>query len=158
MQVIFKIIGVLIVIMGLVFVLSPEVRKTVSETLSASTLSNEDVQKLIKDDIQRFAVSINNKSMDQFYAQISDLWQTRTSVQALNKVFAPFINSGIDLTILNNAKIVIDKGPTILKNSDLHAEGHYEGTPLAVNFKVTYHLQKTGEWKLSEFFIDINNK
>jgi len=158
MQVVFKIIGILIVVIGLVVVFSPEARKTLSETLSGSALSSKDVQKLIKNDMQRFSASINNKSMAQFHAQISDLWQARTSVQELNEVFAPFINSGIDLTILNNGKIVIDKGPIIIKNSDLHAEGHYERTPLAVNFKVTYHLQKPDEWKLSEFFIEINNK
>ena len=168
MQTLLKIIAVVIIGVGVVSYFSPDARKALSGMTKIFKLSQKDsgpqpiskaaVTQLIKDDMQRFAVSINNKNMAQFYAQLSDFWQARTSVKDLNEVFAPYINSGIDLTVLKNMTPVIDKGPKVTNNADLHVTGHYNTTPSVLQFKQTYYLQGTGEWKLAEFFVEVKKK
>jgi len=50
---------------------------------------------------------------------------------------------------------IIDSGPRITNNADLHISGHYNTTPSIVSFKQTYYMEGTGEWKLAEFFMDV---
>lgn len=169
MNTIFKIFGALIIVIGLAAFFSPDVKNallgvtnifkpsTIESTLP-TPLTKGEVKKLIKDDMQRFAVSINNKDMGVFYENLSDFWKSNTNVPTLNQAFAAYINSGIDLTVLQNMTPVIDKGPKITNNEDLYVAGHYNTTPSVVHFKKTYYLQSTGEWKLAEFFVEVRKQ
>ncbi len=64
--------------------------------------TKDEVSKLIKENMQHFAISVNQKDMSVFYKNISTFWQNKTTIKDLNKAFEPFINSGINLTVLKN--------------------------------------------------------
>ncbi len=52
-------------------------------------------------------------------------------------------------------KPILDQGPQVLKNGDLHVTGHYNTTPSVLYFKQTYYLEESEKWKLAEFFVEI---
>jgi len=118
-------------------------------------VTKEKVNKLVKENMQNFALSVNQKDMSAFYSTLSPYWQKRTSVEELNKTFDPFIKAGVDLTPLKDLKPIIDKGTKVTDKKDLHIVGHYDTKPSVVRFKQTYQYQKNKGWKLVEFFVEI---
>ena len=122
---------------------------------SKIVVTKDETIKLIKNNMQVFALSVKEKDMTKFYDNISDYWQKRTSVEELNKTFDPFIQSGIDLTLLKNMQPIIDRGTKVTDKKDLYIVGHYNTKPSVVRFKQTYRYQKKGGWKLVEFFVEV---
>jgi hypothetical protein len=111
--------------------------------------------KLVQDSMHTFALSVREKEMKRFYDSISPYWKERTSVEALNKVFAPFIKAGVDLTGLQKMQPVIGKGTGLTAKKDLKVVGYYNSKPARVFFQQTYKYDPKGGWKLVEFFIQI---
>jgi len=170
-----KIVGIIvflfILIMGSYIVYTnPETRNKVSDLTNQLTgkknitqekkaqkieISKDDIIKLIKENMQTFAVSVNQKDMSNFYNNTAAYWQKRTSAAELNKVFNPFIKAGVDLTALKNMQPIIDKETKVTNKKDLYIVGHYNTKPSVVRFKQTYQYQKNSAWKLVEFFVEI---
>ena len=115
------------------------------------------IMKFAQDNIQSFALSIKEKDMTRFYNNLSPFWQERTSVEVLNKNYAPFMNNnGIDLTLLKNIEpLIIQEGTKMTDRNDLHISGYYNTTPAVVRFEQTLKYGKDDTWKLVEFFVQL---
>jgi len=101
-----------------------------------------------------FGRAVLQGDMKEFYRNISRLWQNKTTPQALNKNFQPFLRAKIDLRPLRKLEPVLTRGPLRLKNGDLLIEGYYPTRPNRVYFRQIYHLEN-GIWKLSAFYIQL---
>jgi len=148
---------------GAIFYSNPDLFQKLmdkTESITSYSLKTPDTRKqvqLIKNHLYDFAISVKEKDMSLFYNHISPFWQQKTSIEELNKVFAPFIKSGIDLTVLKNQNPIIDH-IEVTKAGILHMAGHYNTKPSVLYFKQAYRMEKNGEWKLVEFFIELKKK
>jgi hypothetical protein len=113
--------------------------------------------KFARDNMQSFAFSVKAKDMTHFYNNLSPFWQKRTSVEVLNKNYAPFMNNdSIDLTLLSKIKpLILKEGTKMTDRNDLHISGYYNTTPVVVRFEQTLKYGKDDTWKLVEFFIQL---
>lgn len=82
------------------------------------------------------------------------LWQKQTSVKELDKIFAPFLNAGIDLSVLADITPVLDEKPQIKDNIKLTLNGHYSATPNNAYFDYSF-IKEDGNWKLIGFNLHI---
>ena len=156
--------GLVIVIIGagVVIYTNPQLKEramVLLQTQKATKVpTKEALIALVKENMQYFAVSLKEKSMKRFYNHISPFWQNKTEVKKLNRVFAPFIKSGIDLTPLQKISPIIDKTFILDKTGDLAVAGHYNTTPSVLYFKHTYRADEKGQWKLVEFFVELKKE
>ncbi len=116
----------------------------------AQVPSKEDIVTMTQESTLLFANAINAKSMAGFYDNISKFWQGKTSVNELNKAFQPFMDAGIDFTVLKDLQPVFDKEPELSEYNELIIEGHYPTTPSVARFRNIY-LNENGKWKLTGF-------
>ena len=126
-----------------------------ADTTAPQPLSEAEITKLVQSNMHNFSYSVKQKEMSQFYKNISIFWQKKTSVKKLSITFKPFIDSNIDLTVLDNLQPIFNHAPILTKNADLYVAGYYDTTPSRVQFKQTYYMQGNGEWKLAEFFVGV---
>ena len=159
------VVAILIILAGITtFAIysNPEMRNRIctlmgQEKIEAKKVivTQKEIIALVQDSMQIFAISVNQKDMSNFYSSTADYWQKRTSIAELNKIFNPFIKAGVDLTALEKMQPIIDKRTRVTKKKDLYIVGHYNTKPSVVRFKQTYKHQKSGDWKLVEFFVEI---
>jgi len=114
--------------------------------------SLDEASRLVSESMELFANSLHQKSMKNFYENISDFWKKKTSPEKLDKAFQPFIKAKIDLRPLKKVKPVLVRKPGLTKNGDLVVEGFYPTRPNRVLFRQIYRLEN-GKWKLSAFVV-----
>jgi hypothetical protein len=119
--------------------------------------SKEAITAMTQESTLLFANAVKAKDMSGFYAKISKFWQEKTSVDELNKAFKPFMDAGIDFTVLKNLQPIFDKEPTLSEYNELIIEGHYPTTPSVAKFRNIY-LKEDGAWKLTGFYMILKGK
>ena len=116
--------------------------------------NDADVIKLEKSTTHIFASAIKEKNMKSMYENISKIWRQQTSVEELNKTFAPFIDANLDLTILDIVNPIIDFKPGIDSNGVMLIKGHYALDDAFVYFDYEY-IMENGVWKLIGLNVNI---
>lgn len=125
-----------------------------SQDASPSVPNKAEQVALIKQSMKNFAVASNNKNMESFRKTISQLWQKQVTTEQLNQAFAPFIEKGIDLTVLDPLEPSFDNEPKIDKNGVLTITGRYPTRPSQLTFEQQYIYEGTS-WKLVGFKVNI---
>jgi len=105
---------------------------------------------LVKRSMHDFALSINNKSMEQFHGSLSQMWQEQITTEKLDEVFGKIYGSGLDFTVLDNLEPVIEPVSALGENGELILKGYFPSTPNPVHFEHKYVYDSSG-WKLLGF-------
>ena len=164
----------LLVLAGGFFVYTnPNLKKAVLNVATPDAVSEKvktkaEAKEIVKDEaaltalaqksMQDFSEALKKKDMTTFYNTLSAFWKERTSVETLNKDFAFYIQSSMDLTVLKGAKPVLLKGTGINKRDDLQIVGQYVVKDAIIHFGQGYRFEGTEGWKLVEFSLNIQGK
>lgn len=116
--------------------------------------SEGDQVKLVAETMHVFALCLNEKSMEKFYAYSSSLMQKQYTPQKLDEAFAPFYKIGMDLTVLDNLSPIFDEKPSLNEDGVLLIKGHYPTKPNQVFFKQQY-IYEGLSWKVLGLNVDI---
>lgn len=109
------------------------------------------IMNLVRQSIADFVLSKKAKSMEHFYETISDDWKKETTVEGLNKAFAPVIADTTDWGFLNTVEPTITKY-VVSKDGVLTVIGVYPSKPKRLIFEQNYVKDiENGEWKLVGF-------
>ena len=123
--------------------------------------SNQELVVLITDAMQHFSYSVKDKSMQEFYNSISNMWKKQTSLEELNRVFKKVIDANIDFTPLIDTKPEI-KSSEITPDGALKVNALYKGEAINMpNVKVelvTTYVNENGKWRLLGFTIRLKKK
>jgi hypothetical protein len=107
---------------------------------------------LVKASMHDFAVAVNKKTMNDFYASLSRLWQRQITVEGLNKAYASILSQTVDLTVLDRIDPIVESGASINDSGFLVLKGHFPSRPTQVAFEQKYTYEGTA-WKLTGFGI-----
>lgn len=91
--------------------------------------------RLVAESMHVFAESVKEKSMAKFHSHISNLWQSRFTVDKLDKAFGAFYGMNAELTVLDNYSPQFSSKPTIDDNGVLVIAGYYPTKPNQVYFQ-----------------------
>lgn len=134
--------------------------KLVSIIIDADPISNNtqtpipseaELNKLVRATIKDFSLSIQAKEFTIFYKNIATVWQQQTTPDAILEIFYLFIDSGMDLTVLNQLQPVFQKKPYLNDEGVLALKGYYPTESFISYFELKYIYEDT-EWKLINIF------
>ncbi|MFZ0942932.1 MAG: hypothetical protein WB930_18375 [Syntrophobacteraceae bacterium] len=109
--------------------------------------SESDQVKLVAETMNQFAICVNEKNMEKFYAYSSSRMQKEYTPKKLDEAVAPFFNIGADLTVLENVSPIFDEKPSMNEENVLLINGYYPSKPNQVFFRQEYVYEGLG-WKL----------
>jgi hypothetical protein len=125
-----------------------------TEETSQNIPSKTDQVALVKQSMRDFATSVNAKSMAHFHATTSQTWQKQYTIQKLDEAFKPYIESELDLTVLDNIQPIIEPITSLGENQELVIKGYYPSKPSQAKFTQTYIFEGV-EWKLLGFHLKV---
>ncbi|MGA2401973.1 MAG: hypothetical protein ABSG91_09720 [Syntrophobacteraceae bacterium] len=106
---------------------------------------------LVKKSMHDFIVSVNQKSMEHFRSTVSQLWQKQATAEQLTQAFKSVIDSGLNLSVLNDLDPTLVGEPKIDDDGVLSLAGYYSTDP---NVHFTQKFIYEGlSWKLFGFKI-----
>ncbi len=121
---------------------------------SASRLpDNEEQARLIHNTMGFFAQSVENKSMDILYKNVSDTWQRQTEVAELDRIFGGFYGK-VDLLPLREAKPVITRPATMEDDGSMSIKGYYDGPDNVVEYDFSYVLEGA-QWEVLGITVNV---
>jgi len=127
-------------------------------TIKQKPTAEEIMERLARDHIHLFALSLKEKSMARFYSVLSDNWRNRDSLDNLNDAYRKVMDEGLDLTGLKNTKPVLAAESGVTKNKKtLYIKGYYDVPSAVMSFQQAY-LREGGVWKISDLIIGIRGK
>lgn len=112
------------------------------------------LMQLVNESMSVFSDSVADKSMAQFHAYISNLWQKQYSIEKLDEAFGSFYQLDLNLKVLENNSPQFSNNPSIDENGALIISGIYPTKPKQVHFEQKYIYEGLG-WKLFGFYINI---
>ena len=123
--------------------------------------SNSEVLTLITDSMQHFSYSVKDKSMKEFYENVSNMWKRQTSLEEMNRVFKRVMDANIDLTPLIDTTPKI-RDVEITPDGVLKINATYSGEAInmpgiKIDIDTTY-VNENGKWKLLGFTIRVKKK
>lgn len=125
-----------------------------SEQASPNVPSKADQVALVKQAMHDFAVSVNDKSMKHFHSTISQMWQRELTAEKFNELFAAFLESGLDLTVLDRFEPSMQPVSELDERGVLVLEGFFPTQPGQVKFKQQFVYEGIG-WKLVAFSVNV---
>ena len=132
-----------------------------TNSVSLQVPTNQEIITLITDSMQHFSYSVRDKSMKEFYDNISDMWKEQTSLEALNRAFGKVLNANIDFTPLIDTTPKINK-VTITPEGVLKVKATYDGKAINLNGDYieveTNYINENGKWKLLGFTFRIKKR
>lgn len=126
----------------------------VGETESGGLPGSEVTIALVRNTLQDFALAVNRRNFDRFYANISNLWQGQISAEKLAEIFRTFSDQQIDLTVLQGMQPVFDREPEINEQKILLLQGHYDTQPSVTRFTLKYIFEPPA-WKLMGINVEV---
>ncbi|WP_164116842.1 hypothetical protein [Sphingorhabdus sp. Alg239-R122] len=114
---------------------------------------NEAQAKLVHDTMGYFAQSVENRSMEILYANVSDTWQRQTDVAELDRIFNEFYGN-ISLIGLRELKPVITRPATMEDDGSMSIKGHYNGPEHRVEYDFSYVLEGA-QWEILGVTINV---
>jgi hypothetical protein len=109
---------------------------------------------LVGNTMYDFALAVNAVDFTEFYANIAELWQERTTPEELTEIFRPFWEQQIDLTPLQNMEPIFTEPPAVGENKVLTLQGEYATDPSRVYFSLEYLFEEI-EWRLIGININV---
>ncbi len=109
---------------------------------------------LIRESIDIFGQSVNDRSMQKLHNHISKLWQKQINVKKLDEIFNNFFDANLNFQYLDNQKITFDKNTIINEDDVMIIEGHYITKPKQFNFHQKYIFEGL-KWKLVAIKINV---
>ncbi|HKJ18765.1 MAG TPA: hypothetical protein VJ984_15530 [Xanthomonadales bacterium] len=94
-----------------------------------------------------FARAVNAKDLSEFHGNSSTEFQEQVSLETFNEGFSSFLNSDIDLTVLQNHQPMFTVEPAISADGVLQLQGYYDTRPSRATFEYKYVYRKDG-WEL----------
>ncbi|TWU25573.1 hypothetical protein [Bythopirellula polymerisocia] len=109
---------------------------------------------LIKDTTRDFAAAINSKDYTQFHADLAKEFQEQVPLEKFNEIFSVFIESEVDLSVLENLQPMFTAEPALSAEGVLLLEGYFASKPSRVKFSYKYVLRGT-KWELLGIVVNI---
>jgi len=125
-----------------------------SNTSSVHIPDEREAVSLIRKRMNRFAVSVNQKSMQAFHDHIASIWQQQFSVDDLDQAYKAFYDANIDLTVLDDLTPQFTISPELDQNGVLLITGLYPTRPSQLHFEQKYVYEGLS-WKLVGFSANI---
>ena len=99
------------------------------------------------DTLLAFNRSVTGQDFTPLYEHISKTGRSRTSPEELEKAFTSFIEHGVDIAAIGQAKPAFDPAPVIDGGGRLLVKGMYPTKPARVFFNLEYVFEDE-EWRL----------
>ncbi|QEG34152.1 hypothetical protein [Bythopirellula goksoeyrii] len=109
---------------------------------------------LIKETTQDFAAAINAKDYTQFHAGLSREFQEQVPLEKFNEIFSVFIDSAVDLSVLEKLEPMFTAEPAMSAEGVLALEGYFPSKPSRVKFSYKY-VWRDKKWELLGINVDI---
>lgn len=119
--------------------------------------SDEELNKMVKEDILAFDQALEDKDFSDFYKRISEFWQDQTSPRKLKKGFQSFIDGNADLSGVKDLDAKFESRPTVESKRRgglkiMEVNGTFDTEPNESTFELKY-IPEGKEWKLMGFFV-----
>jgi hypothetical protein len=120
------------------------------------TPADDELQKMVKDDLLAFNDAIQAGDFSDFHKRISTLWQKQTSPEKFNQSFHEFIERKIDISKISSEEATFSPEPSVDASKGtkiLVVEGRYNTSPLPTKFQIKY-VPEGREWKMFGIMVD----
>ncbi len=124
-------------------------QKSQAPVQAKESIVKEEYLRLVKNTMHTFAVCVNEKSMQKLYSDLADMAQKQTSVEKLNEAFKAYLNSNVNLLLLDKIDPVFDQKPSVSSDGILWLKGHYNTADKArLHYDLRY-IKEGSDWKLA---------
>lgn len=118
-----------------------------SKLVTDAPPSEEEIRPTATETMQDFDRAIEKGDFTDFYANISETWQSQTTVSQLNESFASVMRKS-DYRIKTDVPLAFLSKSAFGKDNVLEVNGSYQNLKgKSVSFRLRY-VQETGDWKL----------
>lgn len=115
----------------------------------------EELAALVRDNLLRFARSVNAKDFSGFHSHIALMWKNQSTVEYFNQAFKAFMDNNVNLVpVVEQLTPVLDEKPSLSKEGVLSLKGHYPTRPSRVLFELAFIDEGAG-WKLVRTNVNI---
>lgn len=124
-----------------------------TETSSSSMPDKTQQNKMVKQSMHDFLVSVAKKDMTHFRSTVSALWQEQFTVEKFNATYKAISDSDGDWTVLEKVEPVLTSEVKPDENGIITLTGYYPTKPNQVQFEQKY-IYEDNAWKLVGFNIE----
>lgn len=109
--------------------------------------NEEETRQLVTLAMAQLGDAIASRDFSNFYAYISDMWQSQTTKEDLLQAFTEFIEKEIDLRATDEAEMMLQGKPQIDFQNLLNIDAEWATKPVRTigNFRF---IQEKGDWRL----------
>ena len=111
------------------------------------------IRKLVLEALLQFNDAIQQKSFDDFYAEVSRAWQKQLTIGQLTREFQPFVDKGVNIGGISKVEATLSAPPTVTTDGLLIVSGFYPTEPYKVGFSLKF-LYELPKWRV--FGLDVN--
>ena len=119
-----------------------------------SVPNNAELIALTKKNVYDLAVAINSGNFDDFYATISNAWQSQTSPSKLRDSFSAFIRIKDDMSSVKDMNPTFTSAAYIDTDKMLHADGNFTNSAGDKLSFTTKYVFENGNWKLMGIYLN----
>ena len=121
------------------------------ESLVPSTM---ELERLATETLLGFNQAVKSRDFNDFYVNLSQVWQQQTTPEQLQQTFQPFIDKNVDIAAIGNVRPQLTDPASIVDQGVLLVAGEYPTQPHAVRFKLEYVGEPAG-WKLLGISVNV---
>ncbi len=154
---------------------SYDTAETASRAFTEPVSMEPPTERLTRDMVEKtlldFNEAIKAKRFDEFFKTISERWKfrgmtkkeidedftnsaNRITIPMLETAFKPFMDSGVDISIITKSEMKFNEPPRINSDGVLLTSGEFVLTKARVLFKLEYYFEG-GRWRLFGLSVDI---
>jgi hypothetical protein len=116
-------------------------------TKTGEAPNEDEMRPIVSETIKNFDNAVQQGDFSDFYATVSETWQSQMTAADLDKAFAPLAGQKNDYKLKTNAPPIISSKPAI-KDDVLEINGSYQNVKgKNIPFRLRY-VQVNGDWKL----------
>ena len=102
---------------------------------------------MVRETLLQFHDAIHQQSFEDFYGNVSHVWQEQLTLGMLTRTFESFLDQQPDLTGIRDLEMNFDVPPRFDSQGLLIVSGSYPTKPLRVTFSLTYHYDLP-DWRV----------
>jgi hypothetical protein len=122
--------------------------ETKSSTTSSEIPTENELRPTVAETLRDFNQAVRQADFSDFYANISEMWQSQTTAAEMTEAFKSLYKQNLDFTPKNESSLVFAAPPSMENDDVLKTEVNYptvKGTN--VRFRLRY-VKENGNWKL----------